>query len=292
MASSNSNRDEIIELAQLEVVGALDQVESARLERLFKEAPVSVQRDVVELQARLCQSSALLPSNVPDKSLEFQVYASVARAVEAADDELAPIAAIGRPIPAAARSGGAFDMTTDPAPQAVTATNPVALGSWRRAALVWRAASIVLIGALVASIAFNIATARQATRISELALQRVVSDQLGQYIGSDLPGFLDRRCIVQGLIGSTARDNGSVTVMLSPDFSSLLVLWVELPAEQEFTLRSIDRASGVAKNLGTFSAANPVGGSRMMLEPGMANANSDWEVVDSRGVALFSSTRR
>lgn len=298
MATCPTNRDEILELAQLEVLGALEPAESARLERLFRDAPVVLQREVVDLQANLCQAPLLLPAVEPERSLKLQVLASVAKAVEQADEELAPIAAIGRPVPMASsvsiQAGDSPSYQRADAVHRADAGIPSApmVGDWRRSALVWRAAAVVLTGALVASVAFNIATARQATRISELALQRVISDQLGQYIGADLSSYLDQRCIVRGLVGATARDNGSVSVMLAPDFASLMVVWVDLPAEQEFTLKAIDRATGTSKVLGTFTAANPVGGSRVVLAPGAANANSDWEVVDNRGVVNFSSWSR
>ncbi len=283
-----STNSEIFELAQLEVIGALEPTESARLERMFRDASPTLQREVVEFQAALATEGALLPSVNPEGSLRLRVLASVAEAVEAHDDQLAPIASIGRGGRAmsALGNGRNEDDSTQSKPRDEIAQ---AAAPWRKSSLVWRTASIVLAGALLASLAFNIATTRQSARISELALQRSVSEELRAMVGADLPAFLDKRCIVRGLVGSTLRDNGSASVMLTPDFTQVMVLWVDLPTSESYTLRAIDPATGDVSELGSVLTVNPVGGTNLKIAPGKATAASDWQLVDDRGTVVYSS---
>ncbi|MSQ90468.1 MAG: hypothetical protein EXS01_03625 [Phycisphaerales bacterium] len=287
MASSPSNRDEIIELAQLEVVGALESVDCARLERLFRAASPLVQREVLDLQSILVTQTALLPVIEPERSLRLRVLASVAQAVEASDSELAPIASIGRPAPFASSSSESRE--PDGQTSGSTSIQSPADSRWRRSSMMWRATCIAVIGALVASLIFQIARADQATRISELALQNAISKELSALVGAGIDKFLDQRCIVKGLVGATVRDNGSATVMLTPSFDAVLLLWIDVPAGSSLTLQSLDRQSGIARQAGDFSVVNPIGGTRIDLPSGVANANSDWQVTDSRGTVIFTT---
>lgn len=293
MTDYRSNRDEIVELAQLEVLGALESADCARLERLFRDATPSVQSEVIEVQAAMAFQSALLPVIEPERSLRLRVLAKVAQAVEESDAELAPIALIGRP--SSATSGGvslAGGVSLTSASSLSDRSTPMRVmedAHWRRSALVWRAACIAVIGGLVAALAFDVSTSRQATRISELALQNASSAELSALIGPGLPEFLDQRCVVKGLVGATVRDNGSATVMLAPTLDSAYVVWFDLSVGQKLTLQSFDRQSGIAHDAGSFSIVNPVGGTRFPLQSGVANANSDWRIVDMRGAVVFTT---
>ncbi len=288
MTTYPTNRDEIVELAQLEVLGALESADCARLERLFRDASTLIQREVMDIQAALASQSALLPVIEPERSLRLRVMASVAQAVEESDAELAPIALIGRSSPVGSSSGTAqpreSGLSDRSSPKSVAED-----GHWRRSTLVWRAACIAVIGGLVVALAFDVATARQAARISELALQNASSAELTALIGAGLPEFLDKRCVVKGLVGATVRDNGSTTVMLAPTLDSAYIVWFDLSVGQKLMLQAVDRQSGVVNDAGEFSVVNPVGGRRFALQTGVANANSDWQIVDARGAVVFTT---
>ncbi len=301
MASCPSNREEIIELAQLEVLGALEGADGARLERLFQEASPAIQREVVDLQASLSVQSLLLPVIEPERSLRLRVLASVAQAVESADAELAPIASIGRPQVSShssalstthslARSGDESDSQS--ASVSTAAVPSIQEVRWRRAARLWRAACITAVASVAAVTVFQIATARQAARIGELALQNTISDELSDLLGKgrkSLKAVLDEGCIVKGLVGATVRDNGSATVALTPTFDEARVVWIDLALGQTVTLQSVDRQSGAIQTVGNFVVEHRIGGTELHLRPGIANANSDWRIIDARGSLLFSS---
>ena len=303
MTTYPTNRDEILELAQLEVLGALESAECARLERLFRDASPQVQREVIDVQEFMTMQSALLPAIEPERSLRLRVLASVAQAVEENDSELAPLAKIGKKKMQGNSSeyssssdemagGESFASAAVSSARGPSRANQMRVAEdthWRRSALVWRAACIAVFGALIVVSAFEISISRQSARISELALQNVITDELKDLIDFDIYEFLDKRCVVKGLVGATVRDNGAAMVSLSPTLDSVLVIWIDLPATQKLSLQLWDADSGTITDAGSFSIGHRLGGTRMNLKPGIATPNSDWRITDERGAVLFSS---
>ena len=302
MTTYPTNRDEILELAQLEVLGALESAECARLERLFRDASPQVQREVIDVQEFMTMQSALLPAIEPERSLRLRVLASVAQAVEENDSELVPLAKIGKKMQGNSSlygsssdemaGGESFASGAVSSARGPSRANQMRVAEdthWRRSALVWRAACILTIGALITVSAFEVSISRQSARISELALQNVITDELKDLIDFDIYEFLDKRCVVKGLVGATVRDNGAAMVSLSPTLDSVLVIWIDLPATQKLSLQLWDADSGTVIDSGSFSVGHRLGGTRINLKPGIATPNSDWRIIDERGMVLFSS---
>jgi len=302
MTTYPTNRDEILELAQLEVLGALESAECARLERLFRDASPQVQREVIDVQEFMTLQSALLPAIEPERSLRLRVLASVAQAVEENDSELVPIAKIGKKTQGNSfgysfssdkmASGESFASSAVSLARGPSRANQMRVAEdthWRRSALVWRAACIAVLGVLIAVSAFEVSNSRQSARISELALQNATADELKSLIGSGISEFLDKRCVVKGLVGATVRDNGAAIVSLSPTLDSVFVMWFDLPSTQKLSLQLWDSDSGTIIDTGSFSVGHRLGGTRINLKPGIATPNSDWRITDERGAVLFSS---
>ena len=302
MTTYPTNRDEILELAQLEVLGALESAECARLERLFRDASPQVQREVIDVQEFMTMQSALLPAIEPERSLRLRVLASVAQAVEENDSELVPLAKIGKKMQGNSSlygsssdeiaGGESFASGAVSSARGPSRANQMRVAEdthWRRSALVWRAVCIAVFGALIVVSAFEISISRQSARISELALQNVITDELKDLIDFDIYEFLDKRCVVKGLVGATVRDNGAAIVSLSPTLDSVFVMWFDLPATQKLSLQLWDTDSGTIIDTGSFSVRDRLGGTRINLKPGIATPNSDWRIIDERGMVLFSS---
>jgi hypothetical protein len=246
--------------------------------------------------------SALLPAIEPERSLRLRVLASVAQAVEENDSELVPLAKIGKKMqgnPSVYGSssnemagGESFASAAVSSARGPSRANQMRVAEdtyWRRSALVWRAACIFTIGALVAVSAFEVSNSRQSARISELALQNASTDELKALIGSGISEFLDKRCVVKGLVGATVHNNGAAIVSLSPTLDSVFVMWFDLPATQKLSLQLWDTDSGTIIDTGSFSVGHRLGGTRINLTPGIATPNSDWRITDERGAVLFSS---
>lgn len=160
---------------------------------------------------------------------------------------------------------------------------------WKRAAKLWRAGCLAGLGGIVVALVLHVSTYRQAARISELALQNVVSTQLTSMIGGGLPEFLDQRCVVRGLVGTSPRESGSVAVMISPKFDAVLVAWIDLPKDRALRLEAVDSDTGSVTAVGEFSVVNPVGGTRLLLPAGAANLGTVWRAVDRGGAVVFTS---
>ena len=86
---------QLLELASLDALGLLDDVESAMYTRSFHDAPATVQDEVLRLQGEIANDHLLLPGEEPDPELRERVLKAVADAL-ARDDSLAPLARIGR----------------------------------------------------------------------------------------------------------------------------------------------------------------------------------------------------
>ena len=86
---------QLLELASLDALGLLDDVESALYTRSFHDAPATVQDEVLRLQVVIANDHLLLPGEDPDPDLRERVLKAVADAL-ARDDSLAPLARIGR----------------------------------------------------------------------------------------------------------------------------------------------------------------------------------------------------
>ncbi|MFZ9916151.1 MAG: hypothetical protein ACO3IB_12575, partial [Phycisphaerales bacterium] len=94
--SEEPTRDELLELATLEALGQLDEVEEARLDRAFRAASPSLQDEIRELQLRVATDPALRSSEPPPSSLRLRTLARVAHAIEEDAAAAAPIATIGQ----------------------------------------------------------------------------------------------------------------------------------------------------------------------------------------------------
>lgn len=302
MTTYPTNRDEILELAQLEVLGALESAECARFERLFRDASPQVQREVIDVQEFMTMQSALLPAIEPERSLRLRVLASVAQAVEENDSELVPIAKIGKKTQGNSSvyssssdemaGGESFASAAVSSARGPSRANQMRVAEdthWRRSALVWRAVCIAVLGVLIAVSASHVYISRQYDRMIELVLQNATADQLKEFIGSGIKEFLDKRCVVKGLVGATVHDNGAAIVSLSPTLDSVFVIWIDLPVTQKLSLQLWDSDSGTMIDTGSFSVRDRLGGTRINLKPGIATPNSDWRIIDERGMVLFSS---
>ena len=136
---------QLLELASLDALGLLDDVESALYTRSFHDAPATVQDEVLRLQGEIANDHLLLPGEEPDPDLRERVLKAVADAL-ARDDSLAPLARIGRPRRERGRDGDGR-------------MGRISLGG---SGQLWRAASFALAGVSLI-MAYFLAIGRQAS---------------------------------------------------------------------------------------------------------------------------------
>jgi hypothetical protein len=154
-------RDELLELAAADALGALDEVESARFERGFASAVPSLQSELRSVQDRVAASPSLLSSEQPPASLRLRVLARVASAIE--EQGAAPIATIG---PARVSSSTTRVSDRDAIVQELIERARL---ERRPTQHLWRMVALIALAALVVSLYFQ-------------GQQRVISDRLMDYV--------------------------------------------------------------------------------------------------------------
>ena len=273
----------------------------------MREAPPSVQSEIIAIQAGIASDDALLPHVEPDRSLRWRVIGAVLEAVSnhdrAEQERLAPIATIGgvhRPVMReedVAAAAGAIAAEADLGAMPLAAevqddTEREAWGAllaadrWRKSAIIWRGSCIAAVGALAAALAFNVWLATNATQVSRLALERVTGDQLRAAVGPNLADFLGQGSIVRGMVATSPAVNSSATVLLAPNLDSALVMWVDLAPNRTYSLQVVG-GDGVARDAGSFEVRSDVGGARIDLSGVGVTPASRWQVLDDRGVAVL-----
>ena len=75
------SREELLELAVADAIGVLDEVDTARFERVFSSAAPSLQAEVRVAQDRVALDRMLLVDEQPPASLRLKTLARVAAAI-------------------------------------------------------------------------------------------------------------------------------------------------------------------------------------------------------------------
>lgn len=178
-------RDELLELALVDALGLLDEVESARFERGFLAAPPGVQAEIRALQDRVAADRLLLSDDQPPASLRLRTLARVAAAIETQAGAIAPIAVIGPSRAQRATAPEALDRES---------RDQIVREILERSALerlptqhLWRAAALFLFAALAVTLYFHIEQRRVShslmafvdQRMTEQELQRLAEETLG-----------------------------------------------------------------------------------------------------------------
>ena len=225
--ASPMTREELLELAALDVYGLLDDYEAALYTRSFHHAPATVQDEVLRLQAEIAADEALLPDEAPELSLRQQVLDAVAGAIERESSDLRPLATIGRTHPAAG-SGAVFHRP--------------ALG---RSGQFWRAAAFVLMATAVLMGYFFFDAKSRSDQILDVVLREDTERQLSEVIGADFQNFLNNpSCVRIVLTPESGGESAMATVFANPRTNEVFVLAMGLPsgADYEFGFSGEDEA--------------------------------------------------
>jgi len=216
-----SNRD-LMELAQLDALGLLDDGERHSFEQAFRNAPASIQQLVRDSQARAVQIDALLPSVQPPASLRQRVLAAVAAAVrsESRRPEVA-----GRLTPEIARS---------------TSVAPF-----------WRAAAI---GSMAAALLFGVVTLKLYSdfqNVNSTVQANAVADKFLKDFGVKFEHMLtsDKTEFVQ-FSPASAEARGSALLMVDGENETGQFFARDLPQiEGGYTLALLDPSGNVVRTI-------------------------------------------
>jgi len=178
---------ELRDLADLDALGLLDEIDQKRFERALADATIAEQDRIRDRQAALVERLVGEPTEALPEDLKQRVMDAVRCEIEQFDASLAPIARIGR------RKRERMQREEELAAQGAGTGSGFAsleLRGVRRSAVIWRAASFALAASLVAAIFFLYDTTGSALKIEELAYQQVGSEELREVYGEQIESVL------------------------------------------------------------------------------------------------------
>ena len=215
---SDSDRitfQQLCELADLDVLGLLEDVERSAFEQGFNQSTPLEQDQLRERQAllvtRLLSDSATEDSEGPSEELRERVLDAIHSENARLEASLAPLARIGR----RRRERTHRSDSAESAFISAGADQTIRLRQAARSATIWRAASFGLMAGLLASLIAGVWISKDAQEANRLASQQSASEQLKERYSVDLDSMLlaNEDQHVLGLATEVAT-NGGLTVRL------------------------------------------------------------------------------
>lgn len=280
---------ELRDLADLDALGLLDEIDTRRFEQALAGATIAEQELIRTRQATLLQRLVGEPTDELPEGLRERVLAAVRGEIDQMDEALAPIATIGR-----RRRDRSMRMAERVEPDAATIhTSPLELGRVRRAAFLWRAASFGLMAGLLAALIFSFSMRQWVKKTEAIASQKANNLELRETYSDDLneltnPSWSDEIVSLQ----TAPRQRGGIIALLqTAPAKNVVKLQVTGLKKGEYTIRIKEGPEWIIAHTFTVHEENtivtldnlPSGAARRL-------AVADWRVVDSDGipVALFS----
>lgn len=257
-------RDELLELAELDALGALEAPEQARFERGLRDASPALRAELQAVQDRVVMDplGTATPEELP-AGLKYQVMARIAEAVRETEAELAPIASIGGPArpmvvaPVAAMNPGQLPVASPATDDTDAARDADVLARVAQAAhanelervralldrarshgYLLRAACIALAACLVVA---GFALVRQdayAKQVTLAAISASSREELKALLGPGIEAFLRDGVPCTALTGTGSSATGGVVVWADPINHTAFVALIGLDPTRSFELTS------------------------------------------------------
>ena len=293
------DREALLDLASLEVLGLLDRDAASAFREALEQAPERWREEVIERQAEWATDPRFLASSAPSAELRARTLAAVSGAIRAAS--AIPVAAGTASNQAWSDAG--IDSVSQPLRSEESVSGPlrqiveqlrIRQESERRsrtAPWLWRAASLILGAGLLVSAWFQIRMSERVTEIAELSMQRQTDEQIRALIGEGFERFLVPRCSVTGLAAAVEGGRGSATIYVHPDGDGFLLVLGLPSAAGPYELRAIccDGEANTESIL-SFEPLEAASGFRISAER-LANLSGGarWEIVDGSGQVVLRS---
>ena len=241
------NREELLEIAPLEALGLLDEVEERRFTLGFDAATTSIQDEVRDLQAAVAVEFGSVGEDTPDRALRYRVLAAMSAAVEADDVSCAPIASIGSPGPQ--RSAVSSRQNAYDAAIPGLAEEPARRERDTRSSTLWRAAALALGSGLLVTLYFTNQLSLTARNLAQLALLDLNKSDLREQIGPSYAKFIESgTAAAVSLSGESG--SGAAVIFIEPSSNEGLFLAFDLGEDTgPFRLVARDQASGEVVDL-------------------------------------------
>ena len=181
--------EELRDLAILETLGLLEEVDEAKFERAFAGLSPDQQAELLDLQSAVAVEIAAAGDEEPDRALRYKVLARLAAEIDQDESACGPIASIGervRAIGSDARVTPGSAMTGSDAGS--DAGSMIDFRRMRRSSMIWRAAAFVLGSSLIALVVIQQQTASLSARLLDLADNNISLKELqGRLDGIGFP---------------------------------------------------------------------------------------------------------
>ena len=280
---------QLCDLADLDVLGLLDEVDQSAFERGFNGSTPLEQDQLRERQAhlvtRLVGELGMDASEVPSEELRQRIHDSIRAENARLEASLAPLAHIGRRRRERTHRSGASNHAngSSGAGQALRLQQAI------RSATIWRAASFGLMAGLLATLIAGVVISKDAQEANRLASQQSASEQLKERYNVDLESMLSvgPGQYVLGLATQVAQDGG-VTVRLDKENNTVeLVVFGLKPGDYFLQYdRNQKRIPFRLDNRATVVTLSDI-------PEGLAGvlASSSWSIADQNGsvVAVCNS---
>ena len=158
--------DELRDLAILETLGLLEEVDEAKFERAFAALSPDQQAELLDLQSAVAVEIAAAGDEEPDRALRYKVLARLASEIDQDASACGPIASIGERVRAI---GSDARSTPGLAPAEADANLMIVVRRMRRSSMIWRAATFVLGSSLIALVVIQQQTTNLSSRLLDLA---------------------------------------------------------------------------------------------------------------------------
>lgn len=233
---------ELLDFADLDVLGLLDEVDSTRFESAFLKATPADQDLIRERQAVLATQLVGAPDeNAVPEALKARVLGTIQIENDAIDSALAPVARIGIGRWRREQASGSAVQPAD-AEHSESPSDSFLIRRLQRSALIWRAASFGLITGLAVSLLIGYSMVENAKEATRLASQRAASQQLSQLYPQELASVINnfKSDQVIGLATSVAH-RGSITAILDTEDNNVRLMVFAIKAG-EYTITYTDDA--------------------------------------------------
>jgi hypothetical protein len=276
------DRDELLQLAELDVRAVIEPVESARFERLFAAASPSLQAEVIALQSRLAVDPAFLSRELPPDSLRLRTLGRVAHAIDQESAVAKPIATIGPRSAASSRDGASIS------PDSLRSIIDSIARERERLQVVrqpyWRAAAFFLLAALCVSIFFNWRYVTVSEKLANYANGEVIDADM-RVIASSFAGFDFGRSRHVDLIRLDAAPSAHVEIFADAESGRIAVLGMGFDVGETLEIVIRDPEGGAPYSQ-RFRATAAGFGAVCSVAPAMARAGIV-EIRNGDGVTLF-----
>jgi hypothetical protein len=281
---NDMTHQELLDFADLDVLGLLDEVDSTRFESAFQLASPADQDEIRERQAELASQlvgTAQLKS--PPESLKPRVLESIQTENDAIDSALAPVARIGI---GRWRREQIDHASVQPADDLDfgSQTDPLAMRRLQRSSVLWRAASFGLIAGLAVSLVIGYSMVEDAKEAHRLASQRAAAEQLSQRYPQELSNVVNGADGEQVLgLATSVAHRGSITAILDTDRNSVRLMVFAIVAGSYSITYTDDAENHHEVDFKVDEGMTIV--TMNTIEEGMARAlaSRKWVVHDSNG---------